>query len=287
MEVILICLGIIAVIAVIVAISVLKSKNYKKNFFEKPQFEKDRYLLSRINEIGTFNSTDSSGNIIHEPEKQTVNRQKLIELLYDGADIVMASGINYPALSHSGGVDVVTPSVVIQKRFNFATRVTGTASVIATNVMWVNHFLPEKITRTGQASVVGQAVVGGVIAGGVGAVVGAVDAASKNASGGVERTVGLRKHYFLASVYGGEMIDTICVKTSVIRHFGAPPEAFVVEKNSDYWLLQATAANRMIGGMDKGIYDAYAAYFARVLNAYKPYARYQGTFADLHTQANA
>ena len=92
----------------------------------------------------------------------------------------------------------------------------------------------EKITQHRQASVVGQAIAGGIIAGGVGAVVGAANATSKNASGGVQTTVGLRNYYFLSSLNGGRMIDTIYISTSVINQFGEPPKEFVVEKRQDF-----------------------------------------------------
>lgn len=265
------------------------SGNYKSIFWGSEDFDSERSLLNKLEEITPFKRfTKDDSEQAKKDNKENYhkdNQQKMGELIDAGAKIVIASGANPLTVVERVGIDVITPEVVFQKKCGLATRVISTASVNTSDIIFVNHWL-EKVTEKRQASVVGQAIVGGIVAGGAGAVVGAANSANQNASGGKEVTAGLLKYYFLSLMYSGDTVDAIYISTSVIDEFGEPPLEFVTNKRKNYWVIEATNRNRMVGGCDKDTYDAYIAYIDKVLKHYKANAKYKGRFAILQSSAD-
>jgi len=286
MQVVLICVLIIVACVLVLLFAGKISANFEKDFYKSPNLQNERDLLSKLKDIESFYPINKNSSTSSE-EAYDENHKMLTDFIKAGALVVIASGTTTQSVS-TAGVDVITPEVVFQRNFNLGTRVISTASVKTSDIVFVKG-LAEKITQKKQASVVGQAVAGSVIAGGAGAVVGAINAASNNASGGKEVTVGLRNYYYLNLMYSGEMIDTIYINTSVIDRFGAPPKEFVVKKDTDYWRIEATPKNQMLGGLDRSVYDDYVAYITKVLNYYgaKTTLKSKGQFAVLNISKEA
>lgn len=255
--------------------------NLKEEFYSSNDFEAERTLLSKIEKIKSFKSGSESGNKSTTEEAYKANHEKLVGLIESGAKMIIASGVNPQTPSEKRGFDVIMPTVFFQNNMSLATRVIGASSAVVSDSIWIKSW-DDRVTGTKQANVVGQALVGGIVAGGAGAVIGAANAASKNASGGKTVTLGYRVHYYLSLMYSGEAIDAIYISTDLIKQFGPPPTEFVVKKDARYWLIEATRKNQMIGRGDRAIYDEYLAYITKVLKYYKANSKHKGRFAVLH-----
>lgn len=95
-------------------------------------------------------------------------------------------------------------------------------------------------TYTKDASVIGQAVAGAVIAGPAGAVVGALNASNTNAKGGKTKTITEKtgEKIFTIHLPSGDILGNIFLSTSFMDKYGYPPEKFVKTKTKKYWIIE-------------------------------------------------
>jgi len=92
-------------------------------------------------------------------------------------------------------------------------------------------------TTTGKASVTGRAVAGGILAGGAGAVVGAISAQEANKKGGVVHNHS-RTKYMSKLAINGTVYSSFCIAKSVCSRFGVPEydmNGFAIKEAENYY----------------------------------------------------
>lgn len=105
------------------------------------------------------------------------------------------------------------------------------------------YFGVSDITVTNKkSSVTGSAIAGGILAGGVGAVVGAVHALDKNASGGTDKVNVSGSNFYGVSLYSNR-IDYIVVSKKVIDKVKAPDEKYVLKMTDQYCVIHQGLAS--------------------------------------------
>ena len=93
-----------------------------------------------------------------------------------------------------------------------------------------------------KSSVIGSAIAGGILAGGVGAAVGAVHAMDKNASGGTDKVNVSGSNFYGVSLYSNR-IDYIVISKKVIDKVKAPDEKYVLEMTDQYCVIHQGLAS--------------------------------------------
>lgn len=99
------------------------------------------------------------------------------------------------------------------------------------------YFSVSDVTVTNKkSSVTGSAIAGGILAGGVGAVVGAVHALDKNASGGTDK-VNVSGNNFYGVTLFTNRIDHIVISKKLIDKVKKPDEKYILKMNDQYCVI--------------------------------------------------
>ena len=161
-------------------------------------------------------------------------------LIKEGAELILSMGLDMSWNDRGRTICVVMPHAA------FRIGVPINTTCISLNLEFQDDFRvssdsfsTSSTTTVKKARVVGQAVAGGILAGGAGAVVGAINAASQNSSGGKSVTTydGYERVYYIDDKKYGRKIDSILINTKLFEKFGRPPEKYVVRRGQDYWQL--------------------------------------------------
>lgn len=203
-----------------------------KAFKTDPHYERELAVFYKLKK-----AKFTSENMVREGAEQ--NRKLAAQLIKDGAELVLGMDLVSP-WENFQVVYVVMPHAAFK-----VNSLKNGGSDYGLNLKFQNEFsvrsrpwATSSTTTTKNASVVGQAVVGGALAGGAGAVVGAVNAASKNSSGGKTTTThNFESMYRIAYGERAHPVDSIFISTDLFEKFGQPPEKYVIKKAKNYWHL--------------------------------------------------
>lgn len=223
--------AIIIVMAVVIGFSVImliaslkNTKNQNQTIENNAEYAEEKKLKEHLEKFSILLTLKRKRRMGYENGNAyyadfTKNGEVFASLINNGAKLVFVNGArpDYPN-SKELHIFAMTPKMVlhkIQKDFGYelTSQIAKSAFIQVKQYEVFQH-------GTKNASVVGGAIAGGVIAGGAGAVVGAVNAANKNANGGKTVTTGSEKRCQIK--FKDEFVDCIIISKELIDKYGEP-----------------------------------------------------------------
>ena len=176
------------------------------------------------------------------------NIENCVEYLQDGALMVCTENLVAPwsDVSNGAAIYAYAPHSTFRKEIkSFEYGGHESFNVLPANIGFgiKKYFGVSDITITNKkSSVTGSAIAGGILAGGVGAVVGAVHAMDKNTSGGTDKVNVSGSNFYGVSLYSNR-IDYIVISKKVIDRVKEPDEKYVLTKNDKYCVIHQGLAS--------------------------------------------
>jgi len=264
----------------------MENKKAKEAFLSDKFYDKERALIQKLEGIHLKKIPLLSLNVPKESEYKQ-NMQEIIPLIDRGAEVILGTGLAVP--NEEQRIDIIMPHAIVRKSYSVYQTADGKRK------RRVSHALDTRFkeivsegsfdeivsvsSKTKQASVVGQAIAGGIIAGDVGAMVGAANAVSQNASGGKKVShIKTAKRYKLKLSSSNEAVDTIIISTALFERFGMPPEELVKSRKQNYWLIQDNISGgdrRLTSAQNQLPHIALKVYLDKILADHKSNAQHK------------
>lgn len=238
----------------------------------------ERNIYQLMEGLGYFEDTDFMYSEEINESIRLRRVEKCKEFIDAGAGIVLTRGTSPGRASHnSTEIIAITPKATIMMSAQDNSWHFRETKQIHFGDGYKVKFFRERDTNTTtttytkDASVVGQAVAGAVIAGPVGAVVGALNANNTNAKGGKTKTstsvTKTGKFIYTIDTPAGSTLESVYLDTSFMDKYGYPPETFVTKKTKDYWMIGGGSFLRT-GFEDPG-YELLADYINNAISSYQ------------------
>ena len=176
------------------------------------------------------------------------NIENCVEYLKDGALMVCTHNLVSPwsDVSNGAAIYAYAPHSAFRKEIkSFEYGGHESFNVLPANSGFgiKKYFGVSDITVTNKkSSVTGSAIAGGILAGGVGAVVGAVHALDKNASGGTDKVNVSGSNFYGVSLYSNR-INYIVISKKVIDRVKEPDEKYVLKMTDQYCVIHQGLAS--------------------------------------------
>lgn len=251
-----------AIIAVIVLVvkwfgKVIKEDEARRADFANklkndPAYRAEAKLHKKLDEL-TLKSGGGFYNIRKESylsfeECVERNIERCVEYLKDGALMVCTDNLVAPwsDVSNGAAIYAYAPHSAFRKEIkSFEYGGHESFNVLPANSGFgiKKYFGVSDITVTNKkSSVTGSAIAGGILAGGVGAVVGAVHALDKNASGGTDKVNVSGSNFYGVSLYSNR-INYIVISKKVIDRVKKPDEKYVLKMTDQYCVIHQGLAS--------------------------------------------